>query len=204
LTKKVRCDIYNANMLRFDSCTPRSRQKPLQEAFASGRKRAAMSADATTVSISLPDEAATRGLGAALAAACTPGAVILLRGPLGAGKTTLVDGFARDLGAGNATSPTFVIAHSYVGGRMPVWHVDLYRIEGEDDVADLDLGQYLADDAVTLVEWPERAGDVWPHDALTVELAVQGTGRRAWIASFGPRWRAVVDLLRTAAQRLEA
>ncbi|MDQ6766423.1 MAG: tRNA (adenosine(37)-N6)-threonylcarbamoyltransferase complex ATPase subunit type 1 TsaE [Candidatus Eremiobacteraeota bacterium] len=163
-----------------------------------------MSADATTVSISLPNETATRGLGAALAGACTAGAVILLRGPLGAGKTTLVDGFAQALGAGHATSPTFVIAHSYVGGRMPVWHVDLYRIEGEDDVADLDLGQYLADDAVTLVEWPERAGDVWPNDVLTVELAAEGTGRRAWIASVGPRWRDIVGVVRIAAQRLEA
>src|ERR1700680_1205551 len=65
----------------------------LQEGFVNGRKRVSMSASAPTVSISLPNEHATRGLGAALAGVTTPGAVILLRGPLGAGKTTLVDGF---------------------------------------------------------------------------------------------------------------
>jgi tRNA threonylcarbamoyladenosine biosynthesis protein TsaE len=126
----------------------------------------------------------------------------LLRGPLGAGKTTLVDGFARACGAGRATSPTFVIAHSYPGGRVPIWHVDLYRIEDENDVADLDLAQYIAGDAITLVEWPDRAVDAWPHDALGVELSVEGNGRRAWIAGSGPRWRSIIDILR--AQRLRS
>lgn len=156
-----------------------------------------MSGDATTVSISLPDEAATRGLGAAIAATCTAGAVILLRGPLGAGKTTLVDGFARALGAGSATSPTFVIAHSYADGRTPIWHVDLYRIEDESEVADLDLAQYMADDAITLVEWPERAGETWPRDALTVELSVDGNGRRAWIGGDTSRLQAIAGAFGT-------
>jgi len=159
-----------------------------------------MSEAATTVSISLGDEAATRRLGAALASAATPGALLLLRGHLGAGKTTLVDGFAQALGAGHATSPTFVIAHSYTGGKAPIWHVDLYRIEDQEDVADLDLAQYMSDEAITLVEWPERAGDAsaWPEDALDVELAVEGTGRRAYVCGRGVRWRSLVDRLRSA------
>ena len=179
-------------------CAPRSRQKALQEGFESGRKRAAVSDFATTVSISLRDEAATRGLGAALAAASSPGAVILLRGPLGAGKTTLVDGFAQALNAGRATSPTFVIAHSYAGGRVPLWHLDLYRTLDGGEVADLDLAQYLADTAITLVEWPERAGDMWPQDALAVELSVEGSGRRAWVSGSGARWRSIADALQAA------
>jgi tRNA threonylcarbamoyladenosine biosynthesis protein TsaE len=194
----------NVNRHQFDLPAPRSRQMALQEAFGSGRKRVAMSTDATTVSISLPNEDATRGLGAALASASSPGAVILLRGPLGAGKTTLVDGFAHALGAGRATSPTFVIAHSYTGGRMPVWHIDLYRIEGEREVVDLDLAQYMSDEAVTLVEWPERASDSWPHDALVVELSVDGSGRRAWIGGGGQSWRAALGSMRIAGARFGA
>ena len=162
-----------------------------------------MNAFATTVSISLRDEAATRGLGAALAAASAPGAVILLRGPLGAGKTTLVDGFTHALGAGRATSPTFVIAHSYGGGQAPLWHVDLYRIEDEAEVVDLDLAQYLADEAITLVEWPERAGDVWPADALVVELSVEGTARRADVTAGGARWTSLAERLRAAGIRVD-
>ena len=174
----------------------------LQEGFVNGRKRVSMSASATTVSISLPNEHATRGLGAALAGVTTPGAVILLRGPLGAGKTTLVDGFTVALGAGHATSPTFVIAHSYTGGRMPVWHVDLYRIEDERDVTDLDLAQYMSDVAVTLVEWPERAGDAWPEAAIAVELSVDGSGRRAWVTGQEPGWDAIAQALQAASTRL--
>ena len=166
-----------------------------------GRKRVMMSASATTVSISLPNEDATRGLGEALAGVSTPGDVILLRGPLGAGKTTLVDGFTAALGAGHATSPTFVIAHSYTGGSMPVWHIDLYRIEDQSDVTDLDLAQYMSDQAVTLVEWPERAVDTWPEAALAVELSVDGSGRRAWVTGSEPRWNAVAQALRAAGAR---
>lgn len=150
-------------------------------------------ADATTVSVVLADPAATRALGARLAAACEPGTLFLLRGPLGAGKTTLVDGFTKALGAQSATSPTFVIAHSHTEGRHPVWHLDLYRIEDERQVAELDLTQYLSDAAITLCEWPERASDLWPSDALEIELTIEGEARHAFMKAGGPKSHALLQ-----------
>jgi tRNA threonylcarbamoyladenosine biosynthesis protein TsaE len=152
--------------------------------------------DATTVVVTLPDAAATRMLGAQLAAACPPGMVILLRGPLGAGKTTFADGFVSALGGGNATSPTFVIAHAHERGRIPIWHLDLYRMDEERQVSDLDLDQYLSPSAITLCEWPERAKNTWPEDVLDIVFSVEGDGRRAELAARGPRSQALIEALR--------
>ena len=135
--------------------------------------------------ISLPDAAATRRLGTQLADACPPGMVMLLRGPLGAGKTTLVEGFVDAMGAGRASSPTFVLAHSHPAGRMPVWHLDLYRIEDARDIEDLDLSQYIPDDGVALVEWPERAAEAWPADRVEIDLHIAGSARTAQVRGFG-------------------
>jgi len=109
----------------------------------------------------------------------------LLRGPLGAGKTTLVEGVVEALGAGRAASPTFVIAHYYAGGTMPVSHLDLYRLEDPRDVEDLELSQYVPADGITLVEWPERAPAAWPADRIEVELQIDGEARVAHIEGFG-------------------
>jgi tRNA threonylcarbamoyladenosine biosynthesis protein TsaE len=130
-----------------------------------------------THSLSVATAEATRNLGAQLAKRCRAGTVILLSGPLGSGKTTFVDGFARGLGAGPATSPTFVIAHSYPSGRIPIWHLDLYRLEDPAQVEELDLEQYVSTDAVTLVEWPERVADVWPASRVSIDLRITTQGR---------------------------
>jgi tRNA threonylcarbamoyladenosine biosynthesis protein TsaE len=127
-----------------------------------------------------------RAFGAALAEVCPPGAVVLLRGPLGAGKTTLADGFIAALGGGRATSPTFTIAHRHDGGRLPIWHLDLFRLDGPSDVEELDLAQYLPADGIALVEWPERCSDaLWPADRIDVSLSLEGDGRSATVATFG-------------------
>jgi tRNA threonylcarbamoyl adenosine modification protein YjeE len=120
---------------------------------------------------------------------------MLLRGPLGAGKTTLVEGFVDAMGAGRASSPTFVLAHSYPAGRMPVWHLDLYRIEDARDIEDLDLSQYVPDDGVALVEWPERAPEMWPADRVEIALQIAGTARTAQVRGFGTGVRVVEALV---------
>lgn len=102
-------------------------------------------------------EAETRRVAAAWAATLAPGAVVLLSGDLGAGKTAFVKGLAEGLGVDpdEVTSPTFTIVHEYRGGRLPLIHVDLYRL----DAADLDevgLDPDLAREGVTAVEWAER------------------------------------------------
>jgi tRNA threonylcarbamoyladenosine biosynthesis protein TsaE len=137
------------------------------------------------ITISLPDAAATRALGASIATASPPGTLILLRGPLGAGKTTLVEGAAQALHAGRTSSPTFVIAHRYSGGTMPISHLDLYRLDDRRDIVDLDLTAYFAPDGITLVEWPERASEDWPNDRVEVELRLDGSGREASVTTLG-------------------
>lgn len=127
-----------------------------------------------------------RAFGAELARACPPGTVVLLRGPLGAGKTTLADGFIAALGGGRATSPTFTIAHRHDGGRVVISHLDLFRLEGPADVEELDLAQYLPSDGIALVEWPERAGEALrPADRVEISLALDGDGRTATVETFG-------------------
>ena len=122
--------------------------------------------------------AATEALGAELAAGLAPGDVVLVSGELGTGKTTFVRGASRALGvAGAVTSPTFTIGRHYAG-RVPVAHVDLYRLDdlGEEDPAL--LADYLGPDVVTFVEWPERAGDRVPAAARRVRLEHLGGDRR--------------------------
>lgn len=102
-------------------------------------------------------EIETRAIGASLAARLHAGALVFLRGDLGAGKTAFVRGLAEGLGLdpGEVTSPTFTIVHEYRGGRLPLVHVDLYRLEVAD-LDDIGLDEALARDGVVAVEWAER------------------------------------------------
>jgi tRNA threonylcarbamoyladenosine biosynthesis protein TsaE len=99
----------------------------------------------------------TSRVGAALAAGLAPGAVLLLSGDLGAGKTAFVRGLAQGLGVSpdEVTSPTFTLVHEYRGGRLPLQHVDLYRLE-HADLDTLGLDEALAEVGIVAVEWPER------------------------------------------------
>src|SRR4051812_33945138 len=126
--------------------------------------------------------AETEALAAELAGGLRPGDVVLVSGELGAGKTTFVRGACRALGVGvPVTSPTFTIARRYEDGRVPVSHVDLFRLaEGLGDEEPELLDDELASDRVAFVQWPEVAGDGLPgvHVAARVRLEHAGGDRR--------------------------
>ena len=123
--------------------------------------------------------AETEALGARIAERLGPGDVVVLSGEVGAGKTTLIRGACRALGvSGPVTSPTFTIGQQYGGGRLPVSHLDLYRLqslEGEDPAL---LDDYLRPEGVSFVEWPAAGAGRLGRPALEVRLAHEGGERR--------------------------
>jgi tRNA threonylcarbamoyladenosine biosynthesis protein TsaE len=101
------------------------------------------------------------------------GEIFALHGVLGAGKTQLAKGLARGLGyRGDVTSPTFTLVHEYRGGRLPMYHIDLYRIPGEKEALDIGLEDYLPSDGVTVIEWPDRISSLLPPNTQHWELEV--------------------------------
>lgn len=142
--------------------------------------------------MTIDDAAAMQALGARLAAIVRAGDVILLDGPLGAGKTTLARGLLQALGLqGEAPSPSFAIVQPYEPPEvaLPVRHVDLYRVERPGEIEELGL-EDGAEDALTIVEWPSRAGQAaWP-DALRLTLTIAPSGARRLTAMVPEGWRA--------------
>ena len=129
-------------------------------------------------------EAETEDLGRRLAAALSPGAVVAYRGDLGMGKTAFTRGLARGLGCtGRVTSPTFTVVNEYEG-RLPLFHFDLYRLEGEDALYDVGWEDYLDRGGVCAVEWSERAEAALPRETVWVSIrrcAESGDWRRITI-----------------------
>ena len=114
--------------------------------------------------------AETEALGAALAARLTPGTVLAYRGDLGAGKTAFTRGLARGLGyAEPVTSPTYTIVNEYLGGRLPLFHFDMYRLSSSDDLWDIGWEDYLDRGGVCAVEWSENVSDAM-EGAITVSI----------------------------------
>ena len=117
-------------------------------------------------------EAETEALGARLASALSPGAVVAYRGGLGMGKTAFTRGLARGLGyKGRVTSPTFTIVNEYEGGRLPLFHFDMYRLEGADALFDIGWEDYLDRGGVCAVEWSELAEGALPPETVFVTIA---------------------------------
>jgi tRNA threonylcarbamoyladenosine biosynthesis protein TsaE len=116
---------------------------------------------------------AAQAFGESWAAELLGGEIFALSGVLGAGKTQLVKGLARGLGfGGNVTSPTFTLIHEYRGGRLPLYHLDLYRIRSEKEAVDMGIEEYLPSDGVTIIEWPDRITSLLPPETRFWELEV--------------------------------
>jgi tRNA threonylcarbamoyladenosine biosynthesis protein TsaE len=135
--------------------------------------------------------AETRRVGAAIGALLQPGDVVVLTGDLGAGKTTLVQGAARELGVeGAVVSPTFTLVREY-DGRLPIAHADIYRLDRVQDVIDLALDELVGDRGVLFIEWGDAVEGLLPPDRLTIELTEPdpaSEGRRVAIAGAGRPW----------------
>lgn len=135
----------------------------------------------------LADEAATLAFGAQLGRELTPGLCLYLEGDLGAGKTTLVRGMLRALGyAGRVKSPTYTLAETYELPRFELYHFDLYRMH--DPREWLDAGfRDIGGDAVSLIEWPEKAAGWLPDPDAIVRLTIDGEGRTATCSAASPK-----------------
>ena len=143
--------------------------------------------------ITLADAASTTRVGERLASLVTGGDTIALVGDLGAGKTTLVAGLVAALGGGSAASPTFSLVNEYPGGRLVVWHVDLYRIERPAELPELGLDELIGDPrGIVVVEWADKF-DVMPADHVRLELSHDGDARTLVATGTGPRGRALAD-----------
>jgi tRNA threonylcarbamoyladenosine biosynthesis protein TsaE len=155
--------------------------------FATPALRQIADMSAATRSIELPSLAATEALAATVASLARAGDVILLAGPLGAGKSTFARAFLRaasDDPALEVPSPTFTLVQSYETRIGTVNHFDLWRLDGPGGIAE--LGWQESQDGVTLVEWPDRLGPLCPDDALSVTLDINGEETRRALLSGWP------------------
>ena len=123
-----------------------------------------------------PEE--TEALGQRLAKCLTPGVILAYRGDLGAGKTAFTRGLARGLGCRElVTSPTYTIVNEYLGGRLPLFHFDMYRLHSSDDLFDIGWDDYLERGGICAVDWSENVADAM-EDPVTVTIEKLGETSR--------------------------
>ena len=124
------------------------------------------------------DDRATIAIGERLAKFLKPGVIVAFYGDLGVGKTTMIKGFARGLGVKETVkSPSFVIITEYLG-RLPVYHIDLYRIRSIEELLHTGFDSYLRSDGVCLIEWAEKAEEILPPNTIRIKLTFADSGRR--------------------------
>ena len=141
----------------------------------------------------LPTATAMEDLGAELAQYSPAGTVIFLQGDLGAGKTTLVRGFLRGLGhVGVVKSPTYTLVEVYEAVNPPVFHFDLYRLTAPCELEEMGIRDYFAQNAILLIEWPERAGEILPAPDLSCYIGLLPEGRRVEFKSQTPRGQQIL------------
>lgn len=131
------------------------------------------------------DESEMKKWGSDLGEAMVPPLVVSLSGDLGAGKTTLAQAICEGYGVSESvTSPTYALVHRYDAEKSPVYHVDLYRLDNESQLTNIGWDDLLAERAIVIVEWPERAGNRMPDDHLHIDIEyLDGdAGRRVLLA----------------------
>lgn len=133
-------------------------------------------------------------LAARIGALLRSGDVVLLFGEMGTGKTTFAQGLARGMGISvPVTSPTFTLIHEYLSPRLPLYHLDTYRLNGPEEIADLGFEEYLEREGVVVVEWPEKLGLYSPEEHLRVRLEKgEEDIRRISLTAYGDRYVALL------------
>jgi tRNA threonylcarbamoyladenosine biosynthesis protein TsaE len=150
-----------------------------------------------SLNINLPDAAATAALGGALAAGAAPGRVLHLRGELGAGKTTVVRGLLRAMGyAGRVKSPTYTLVEPYTLSSLHFYHFDFYRFKDRSEWLSSGFREYFNPQALCVVEWPEKAGDLLGAPDVDLLLQFSGVGRTASLQAQGAAGAAWLSSLR--------
>ncbi|MBR9829255.1 MAG: tRNA (adenosine(37)-N6)-threonylcarbamoyltransferase complex ATPase subunit type 1 TsaE [Oceanospirillales bacterium] len=144
----------------------------------------------------LPDEQAMTDFGGQLAQAIDAGAVIFLLGDLGMGKTTLSRGVLRGCGhTGSVKSPTYTLVEPYETPAGTVYHFDLYRLADPEELEYLGIRDYFTDDALCLVEWPEKGQGMLPVPDLEIRLSLSGEGRQLALLANTQKGQQLVDNL---------
>ena len=153
----------------------------------------------SSVEITSSSTEQTRKLGMKLGKLMAPGDIILLVGKLGAGKTCLTQGIARGMGIKEyTTSPTFVLVREYPG-KLPLYHIDLYRLDRIEEVAQLGLDDYIYGKGVCVVEWAEKGLSVLPDEHLLIEIqTVSSTKRKLSFVPLGKRYMEMLSKLKRA------